>query len=101
MRWLLFLSRLAFICGIFVILSFSLQVRDWTDNQNIIGTIIIIGYLFGFVVIPLVNICYLVVSMLRRRLHEIVPPWLVISNILFLILLLVYIIYQNAAYNHS
>lgn len=100
MRWLLFLSRLAFICGIFFLLSFSLLIRDWANDDALTSTIIIIGQVMGFVIVPIVNICYLVVLFAKRRLTVYIPLWLVIANILFLVILILYIFYQNGKYNH-
>ncbi|MET0634849.1 MAG: hypothetical protein ABWZ25_02410 [Chitinophagaceae bacterium] len=100
MRWLLFLSRLAFICGLFFLLSFSLLVKDWTQDQALTSTIIVIGHLMGVLVVPLVNICYLAVLFVKRELRPYVPAWLVVGNVLFLFILLFYIYFQyGSLYN--
>src|SRR5688572_8511786 len=101
MRWLLFLSRLAFITGIFFLLSVSLLFRDWAQDDAITSTIITIGYAIGVVVVPLVNICYLVVLFVKRKIGVYVPLWLVIANILFLFILIFYIFYLNDPYYHK
>ena len=101
MRWLLFLSRLAFICGFFFLLSVSLLIKDWTNEGAITSTILIIGYAMGLVVVPFVNICYVVVLVVKRRLAVYVPLWLVFSNVLFLFILLFYIFYLNDPYYHQ
>ena len=94
MRWLLFLSRLAFLCGLFFLLSFSLLVKDWTQDQAITSTIIITGHLLGVVFVPLVNICYVGVLFIKRELRPYVPAWLVVGNALLLFILLFYIYFQ-------
>jgi hypothetical protein len=96
MRWLLFLSRLAFICGICFLLSLSLLIKEWTKDQDLGGTIITIGVFIGILVVPGTLLCYLIVILRKKRLTAIVPVWLVISNILFLFFLLIYIISINA-----
>jgi len=101
MRWLLFLSRLAFICGFFFLLSVSLLVRDWVNEEAITSTIITIGYMMGLLIVPAVNICYLAVLFIKRRLTAYVPLWLVLSNILFLFILAFYIFYLNDPYYHQ
>lgn len=101
MRWLLFLSRLAFICGIFFLLSISLLIRDWLNEEAIASTIIMIGYAIGLVVVPVVNICYLAVLFIKRRLTAYVPLWLVLGNLLFLFILGFYIFYLNDPYYHQ
>jgi len=99
MRWLLFLSRLAFICGICFLLSLSLQVWDWTHDEAISSTVIIIGFVIGLLVVPLTLICYLVVLVKKKILP--VPLWLVITNVLFMFILMLYIIFINVEGNHS
>jgi hypothetical protein len=96
MRWLLFLSRLAFICGICFLLSLSLLIKEWTKDQDLGATIITIGVFFGMLVVPVTLICYLIVIIRKKNLTAIVPLWLVISNIIFLIFLFIYIISINA-----
>ena len=100
MRWLLVLSRLAFICGIFFLLALSILIRDWAKDDAITSTIITIGYVMGVVIVPAVNICYLVVLFARRMLTPYVPLWLVIANLLFLFILVFYIFYLNDPYYH-
>lgn len=100
MRWLLFLSRLAFICGLFFILAFTLLVKDWTQDDAITSTIIIIGHVMGVIVVPVVNLCYLVVLFVKRELRPYVPLWLVVANILFLFILLFYIYFQYGPRNY-
>ena len=95
MRWLLFLSRLAFICGIFFILSLSLRISDWAKDEDITSTIIIIGYFMGMIIVPVTNLCYGLVFLMKKKLKKYVPGWLVIANFLFLLLLLYYIFYLN------
>jgi hypothetical protein len=95
MRWLLFLSRLAFICGFSFLLSLSLQMKDWLKDVSLVSTIIIIGYFMGMIVVPVTNLCYLLVFIIKKKLKVYVPLWLVIANILFLFVLLYYIIYMN------
>lgn len=101
MRWLLFLSRLAFICGLFFLLSVSLLIRNWTNDEAISSTIIIIGYFIGLIIVPVVNICYLAVLVVKRKLGAYVPLWLVTANVFFLLILIFYIFYFNDPYYHQ
>ena len=94
MRWLLFLSRLAFICGVFLLISVSLQIRNWVQEEAVISTIFIIGYFLGIIVIPVVNMCYLAILIMRKHLSP-VPLWLSLSNLLFLFLQLFFIFFLN------
>lgn len=101
MRWLLFLSRLAFICGLFFILSFSLLLRNWAEQDVFMSTAIIIGHVMGMILVPVVCICYLIVLFWKRELRPFVPAWLVTANLFLLLLLAAYIYFQNAEQYHS
>jgi len=94
MRWLLFLSRLAFISGIFFLLTVSLQITNWSPDEAITSTIVIIGYFLSIFIIPVVNLCYLAVLAIRKSLNP-VPLWLSLANLLLLFLQLFYIFYLN------
>jgi hypothetical protein len=95
MRGLLFLSRVAFICNIFFLLAFSLQLSNWINNEELTSTILMLGYVFVFILSPVVNICYLFLVLFRKKLTRIVPAWLVTGNALFLVIELFYILYIN------
>jgi hypothetical protein len=99
MRWLLFLSRLALICNFFFLLSASLQVYDWAQNSEVNSTILIIGYFLALLLNPLTNLCYLVAAILRKKLTEALPLWLIVFNIIFLVIQLLFIIYLTASNN--
>jgi hypothetical protein len=101
MRWLLFLSRLAFICGIFFLLSLSVAIWEWTHDEAFSSTIIIIGYAIGLLVVPVTVLCYLGVIIAGKKLNHFIPRWLVIANIIFLFVLLYYIFYLNDPYYHQ
>jgi hypothetical protein len=100
MRWLLFLSRLCFICGLFIILAISLRMRDWLPNETIVSTIGVL-YFLGLIIVPITNLCYLVVLLVRRKLAVYVPGWLIAANVLFLFALLYYIFYLDDPYYHQ
>ena len=95
MRWLLFLSRVAFICNLLFLLSFSLRIYSWVKDENIAGTIIITGYVLSVIFNPVVNLSYLVFFWVKRKSLSVVPAWLIAMNILFLILQLVYLLLLN------
>jgi hypothetical protein len=94
-RWLLFWSRVAFICNICFLIAFSVQLTDWIKNQDITATAALIGYLMGFLINPLLNLAYLIVFSLSKKKLKIVPAWLITANILFLVIQILYIFYLN------
>ena len=67
--------------------------------EAISSTIIIIGFVIGLFVVPLTLVSYLVVLIRQKRLP--VPLWLVIANIIFLFILMLYLIFINVEGNHS
>jgi len=95
MRWLLFLSRLAFVCNIFFLLAVSLQFGNWIHNPDVTATIAVMGYFMVVLLNPLVNICYAVLFLFRKKFWTIVPSWIITANILFLIMQIFYILYLN------
>lgn len=99
MRWLLFLSRLAFICGLFFLLTLSLLIWDWVKDESMVSTIITIGFFMGMIIVPVTLICYLLLWLARKKPATIVPRWLIIANILVLFILLGYIFYINYLYS--
>jgi hypothetical protein len=101
MRWLLFLSRLAFICGFFFLLSVTLLIFNWVNNEALESTIIIIGYVMGLILLPLTCLCYLGVWLVRRKLKEYVPLWLVVANLFWLLFFIFFIFYLNDPYYHQ
>jgi hypothetical protein len=101
MRWLLFLSRLAFICGFAFLLSIAALFSKWLANQELIATIVIIGYIIGIIVLPVALLSYLVLWIAGKRPIQYVPRWITIANILFLIALLTYIFYANDPYYYK
>ena len=101
MRWLLFLSRVAFICNILFLVSFSLRIYDWLGVEEIVSTIVIIGWVLAIIFNPVVNLCYLVFFWLKRQSLSIIPSWLIVMNILFLILQLIFLLLLNIENNPS
>ena len=101
MRWLLFLSRVAFICNILFLVSFSLRIYDWLGIEEIVSTIVIIGWVLSIIFNPVVNLCYLVIFWLKRQSLSIIPTWLMVMNILFLILQLIFLLLLNIENNPS
>jgi hypothetical protein len=100
MRWLKFLSRLAFICGLFFLLTLSLLVfkYKWIEDDNLESTIITIGFFMGLVVVPLTLLCYFFVWIAGKKPALYVSRWLIVANIIHLLILLAYIYYINYVY---
>ena len=72
-----------------------------SNNEPVSSSIIIIGYAMGLIVVPATDICYLIVLFSGKILTKSVPLWLILSNVLFLLILLFYILYLNDPYYHQ
>ena len=95
MRWLIFLSRVAFICNICFVIAFSLQLTNWIKNEDLTSMIVMIGYVMGIVLNPFVVICYCAVFGISKLKLKAVPSWLITANILFLVIEVLFIFYLN------
>ncbi len=95
MRWLLFLSRLAFIGSVFFLAAISLHLYRSVPGEQIDTTDVFIGYLMVVIFIPFVNLCYVVLYFLNRQKLAVVPWWLIYANAIFLLLLIIYVISLN------
>src|SRR5262245_42297241 len=95
MRWLLFLSKLAFICNLAFLASFVFRLTNWLTNHDIKAYIIIIGWVLGIIFNPIVVSIYLVLFWIKRKKLAVVPVWLMVMNILFLFLQLVFLLLMN------
>lgn len=95
MRWLLFLSRLAFVCNCFFLLAVSLQLSRWFQNQDAESLTIIIGYFMSVPLNFVTILCYVILFFTNRKGLQSVPRWLIIANGLFLLLQIFYIFHLN------
>ena len=95
MRWLLFLSRLAFICNIFFLLSFSLKIHDWIRVEAVTSTTIILGFVLSILFNPITVFCYLFVFVLKRKHLDSIPAWLMVANIFILFLQVIFLLLLN------
>src|SRR5215203_2205543 len=95
MRWLLFLSKLAFICNLLFIPAFILQIKNFIGDIDLSSYIIIIGFLFAILFNPLTNLCYLVLFFIDKKKLLIVPVWLIVINILFLFFQVIFLLLMN------
>jgi len=94
-RWLLFLSKLAFICNLVFLVSFVFRITNWLSNHDIKAYIIIIGWVLSVIFNPIVVFIYLLFFWIKRKSLTIVPVWLIVMNILFLFLQLVFLLVMN------
>lgn len=94
-RWLLFFSRVAFICNICFLIAFSVQMTDWIKNEDITSMVALIGYVMGFIINPILVLCYLLGFLFSRKRLKKIPSWLLTANILFLVIQILYILYLN------
>lgn len=101
MRWLLFLSRLAFICGLFFLLTLMQLMTGWIKDGNLESTIITIGFFIGMIIVPVTLLCYFILWIAGKKPASIVPRWLIVGNIIVLFILVGYIFYINYIYSQT
>ena len=73
-----------------------MQISNWIKNEQLTSTIVVIGYVMGFLLNPVTNICYLFTVLIAREKLTIVPAWLIVANVLFLVIDAFYILYINS-----
>jgi hypothetical protein len=100
MRWLIFLSRVAFICGVFMLLAFSLLFTSVNKAETISSTIIMAGYGLAMVILPLTGFFYLIFTITGKKPAQYVPRWLMLANIFLLFIFLLFTFYINDPYYH-
>lgn len=101
MRWLLFLSRLSLICGLFFLLTLVQLMTGWIKDENLESTIITIGFFIGMIIVPITLLCYVVLWVAGKKPATIVPRWLIVGNLIVLLILLGYIYYINYIYTQT
>lgn len=93
-HFLLFLSRVALVCNVFFLVAASLQWKDYIGNSEAVSTIVILGYFLAvFLFSPLVNFLYAIQWVRRKEVFSHVPRWLVLTNFLFLVLQVIFIVF--------
>lgn len=83
------LSRVAFICNICFLLASFVQWLPHPPEGIVISYVILLGYLLSGLVNVVVNVWALVLLIGRRLRTAAVPVWLLITNFIFFILLLI------------
>lgn len=98
MRWLVVLSKVAFICNLFFLLCLSiLFTHNFISNRALQAFIIILGFVLSFVVNTIVNITEIILAAKRRP--SPVALWLRAFNfIIFSLQIAHYFIFGNAQY---
>ena len=88
------------VCNLFFVAAALLQWKDYIGNQHMVSTVVIIGYFLAvFLFSPLVNILY-AIRLRRAGLFAMVPRWLVVSNFLFLLVQIFFIVFFLNGFFH-
>lgn len=83
MPQLLFISRVALIGNCCFVAAFLLRYLPVEGDSAIVSTVIILGTVVAIVVNTLFAGICLVLLVMRRPVFRFVPPWLVLTNLLF------------------
>lgn len=88
-----FFSKVAFICNLFFLFAVTLHFVPLVREESLVATIVIIGYFLAvFIFNPTINILYLIFLFSKRSLYASIPKWLVVTNFIFLVIQILYII---------
>lgn len=90
MRWLIFLSRVAFICGIVMTLALISLAGNFINSRSVSSNILAADYGLGIIMVPLVCFLYAVTYLLQKHPQHYVPKWLIWCNVAFLTILFAY-----------
>ncbi|ODT35222.1 MAG: hypothetical protein ABS67_02575 [Niabella sp. SCN 42-15] len=88
MRWLLFLSRVAFLSGVMLIPAFGLLFYNRDKEEPVSSAIITAGFGLALIMIPLANLIYLILTISGKKIT--VPRWIILFNTICFIVLLLY-----------
>lgn len=92
MRKLLFFSRVAFICNACFLITLLLHYIPHLSNNGISSTFIIMGRLLSLAITSVLIIIYIVLLITSPKLLKQVPPWLVLTNFLFFVAQVIFLI---------
>lgn len=99
MRWLIFLSKVAFLSGVMLVLAFSLMVFNWNRDEPVSSGIIAAGYGLALILVPLINLLYFWLAITGKKIGQLVPRWIIAFNIICLLMLILYYSYINGYIN--
>ncbi len=91
MRWLLFLSRVAFLSGVMLIPAFGMLFYNRDKVEPVSSAIITAGFGLALIMIPLANLIYLIFTIAGKKIA--VPRWIILFNTICFIVLLLYFFY--------
>lgn len=101
MRFLLFLMRVTFICGVSYLLALSMQYFNWSGNSPAVSAIVIMSHIIGGVLLIITHLSLLGIAFTKKNALKTFPGWLIIANIFFLVIFIVHIFYLNDPYYHQ
>lgn len=101
MRWLIFLSRASFISGIIMLVALAWGYTSINNNQTLLAEIILAGYGLAAALLPFINLLYLIFFFIKKKILQAMPRWLIISNIIFLCIFLIFTFYINDPYYYK
>jgi len=80
-----FLSRVAIICNVCLLLALVMRYYSFVSSRDLQSTILVAGLVLSVVINGIVNIIYAVLLIKKSNLGMQVPIWLATINFLFLI----------------
>ena len=90
-----FFARLTFLTGLFFAASWALLLFRHELNPDLVSTILTIGFGIGSVLLPAFGISCLWLAWRGSLKQSQVPRWLIIANLTWLLVFIIFIIYLN------
>ena len=101
MRWLIFLSRVSFISGVLMLAALLWGITSPDRAETYFSVAVLAGYGLAAVMLPLMGLIYGVLLIINKKRLILLPRWLLISNMVFLFIFLLFTFYINDPYYHQ
>ena len=98
---LFFFARLTFLCGLFFGASWGLLFVEHGLNPELNSFLLTIGFGMGAILIPVFNLTCLVHRIRGKLAQNPTPRWLIVSNFIWLLLFITFILFLNGPYYHQ
>jgi hypothetical protein len=101
MRYYLFLCRLAFVFNLLFVFAAIMTITGLDKTYSSLFAVLLIGYILSlFIINPLANLIVLALILLNKQPHNIVRPWILWFNFIFLIIQISFILLLNDLINY-
>ena len=98
---LFFLARLTFLTGLFFGASWGLLLVDHDLPTDLVSTLLTIGFGMGAVLFPSFALVVGIFAIRGKLRAQMLPRWLILSNLTWFVLFIIFILFLNGPYYHQ